>query len=663
MASYSFWQAKTVAQLSAITDGVTDADKAYMEAYAYDQMAAVFAELGSGPSGSLVDLTVRLAVSLQADGDLVPASVTASLVSETLTVANLIVPGATTFNTVAYTWTGSDGGAGDVLTTDGAGNLTWTTPSVSSPLWTQSGSNIYYPSGGIGVAGNVAIGMTAPTFRLSVRNATAQFIVLDDPGNVLLYIDSGTNTLSGPSTTMGYYFYHLYATADLDVGSGDFTVSSVGNVAAAGNLDVEGLVALGSGATPTAGISVWVNAAVGAGGTVYGALSQYHIAGAITDFNATWVTVSTDAPSAITNLYNFRISEGSKTGGTTITNQYGLKIEDLNDATNNWSIFTGLGSVYLGGNTTISGSLSASSLGISTSGTFGTSLTSSTLIVSTTAVVGTTLIVGSTLTVGGVTTINAAAQVKTTAAVAFQVTNAGGSTVFAVNTAGGTEEVSIPLGNLLYAYGNFACDGLVYAFGGIRTCPSIGLGGVTEFYRLDLQDASSNDAYRIKSTVVNSAVWFIWENDARKWWGGVRTDDIWALYDGTGANYRFMVATNGDISGTHGTYHISSDERLKTNVVDITDALETVCNLRGVHYNWIKPPYMRDGKQTGMIAQEVDAVAPELTQVAEDEMGTMSIKDDISIDAYLVEAIKELKRRHDQEIDVLKVEIDKLKVA
>jgi hypothetical protein len=657
MASYSFWQAKTVAQLSAITDGVTDADKAYMEAYAYDQMAAVFAELGSSPGGSLVDLTVRLAVSLQADGDLVPASVTASLVSENLTVASLIVPGTTTFNTVAYSWSGSDGGAGDVLTTDGAGNLTWTTPSVSSPIWTQSGSNIYYPSGGIGVAGNVAIGMTAPTFRLSVRNATAQFIVLDDPGNVLLYIDSGTNTLSGPSTTMGYYFYHLYATADLDVGGSSFTVSSGGNVVAAGNIDLEGLVAFGTGATPTTGISIWVNTAVGAGATVYGALSQYHITGAITDFNASWLTVSTDVAVPITNLYNFRISEGSKTGGTTITNQYGLKIEDLNDASNNWSIFTGLGLVYLGDNTTISGSLAASSLGISTSGIFGTSLTSSTLVVSTTASVG------STLTVGGATIINAVAQVKTTNAIAFTVVNAGSSTVFGVNTSGGAEEAYTPLGVMLYAYGNFSCDGFIYAFGGIKTCPSIGLGSITQFYRLDLQDASSNDAYRIKSTAVNSAVWFIWENDARKWWGGVRTDDIWALYDGTGANYRFMVATNGDISGTHGTYHISSDERLKTNVVDITDALETVCNLRGVHYYWIKPPYMRDGKQTGMIAQEVNVVAPELTQVAEDEIGTMSIKDDISIDAYLVEAIKELKRRHEQEIAGLKSEIDKLKVA
>lgn len=45
----------------------------------------------------------------------------------------LVTYGTTTFNTVVYTWPSSDGLSGDVLTTDASGNLTWETPTASSP--------------------------------------------------------------------------------------------------------------------------------------------------------------------------------------------------------------------------------------------------------------------------------------------------------------------------------------------------------------------------------------------------------------------------------------------------------------------------------------------------------------------------------------------------
>ena len=359
MASYSYWQSKTIAQLSLITDGVTNADKAYMEDQCYDQMAAVFAELGSGPSGSLVDLTVRLAASLQLDGDLIPASVVTSLSGQNVSVADLTVVGDTIFNGVTYSWTGLDGGAGDVLTTDGSGNLSWTTPSVSSPLWTQSGNHIYYPSGGIGDAGDVIIGAAATTdYRLSVRNASKQFIIQDDPGNTLLYIDSATNTMAGPRSTMNYYFTHLWALTDFDVASGKMTVDSSGNTAIAGNLEVGGNVALGSLATPSSNVGVWMAHQFGAVGTIYGLLNEIYVNGTNTSVNGTWISVTTNAAVAITDIYNLRITEGSKTAGTAITNQYGILIGDLNDASNNWAIYTGLGNIYFGDDTTVDASLS-----------------------------------------------------------------------------------------------------------------------------------------------------------------------------------------------------------------------------------------------------------------------------------------------------------------
>ena len=81
-----------------------------------------------------------------------------------------------------------------------------------------------------------------------------------------------------------------------------------------------------------------------------------------------------------------------------------------------------------------------------------------------------------------------------------------------------------------------------------------------------------------------------------------------------------------------------SDERLKSNITTIPDALSKVSEMRGVHY-------VRDatGKDSsGVIAQELQEVAPELVLKADDEMGTLSVNYG-NITGYLIEAIKELK--------------------
>ena len=88
-----------------------------------------------------------------------------------------------------------------------------------------------------------------------------------------------------------------------------------------------------------------------------------------------------------------------------------------------------------------------------------------------------------------------------------------------------------------------------------------------------------------------------------------------------------------------------SDERLKENIVTIPDALAKVTAMRGVHYNRIDT-----GKShTGVVAQEIQKIAPELVLTADDEIGTLSV-DYGNITGYLIEAIKELKL----EIETLK---------
>jgi hypothetical protein len=90
-----------------------------------------------------------------------------------------------------------------------------------------------------------------------------------------------------------------------------------------------------------------------------------------------------------------------------------------------------------------------------------------------------------------------------------------------------------------------------------------------------------------------------------------------------------------------------SDERLKSNITTIPDALSKVTEMRGVHY--VRDATGKDS--TGVIAQEMQKVAPELVLTADDEMGTLSVNYG-NITGYLIEAIKELK-----------AEIEELKAA
>jgi len=95
-----------------------------------------------------------------------------------------------------------------------------------------------------------------------------------------------------------------------------------------------------------------------------------------------------------------------------------------------------------------------------------------------------------------------------------------------------------------------------------------------------------------------------------------------------------------------------SDERLKDNIVTIDNALDKVCELRGVEYDWNASS--RSGQHDmGVIAQEVEKVFPFI--VREKEMplvdgNTYKTVDYEKLVGVLIEAVKELK----QEIEILK---------
>ncbi len=115
----------------------------------------------------------------------------------------------------------------------------------------------------------------------------------------------------------------------------------------------------------------------------------------------------------------------------------------------------------------------------------------------------------------------------------------------------------------------------------------------------------------------------------------------------------FLNSSNGwgaycDNSGNWvagGNVTAYSDERLKTNVNTIDNALDIVDQLRGVSFDW-----KRNGEHSiGVIAQEVEKVLPELVVTGEaknpdtEEVEEVKSVDYGKITGVLINAIKELR--------------------
>jgi hypothetical protein len=118
-------------------------------------------------------------------------------------------------------------------------------------------------------------------------------------------------------------------------------------------------------------------------------------------------------------------------------------------------------------------------------------------------------------------------------------------------------------------------------------------------------------------------------------------------FDGSTLAVTGAITATGDI-----TAFFVSDRNLKQNIVNIENSLDKVSKLNGVYYNWTKEAlekhkHLVDEKEVGVIAQDVEAVLPELVATRED--GTKAVRYE-RLCAVLIESIKELKK----EIEELK---------
>jgi hypothetical protein len=135
---------------------------------------------------------------------------------------------------------------------------------------------------------------------------------------------------------------------------------------------------------------------------------------------------------------------------------------------------------------------------------------------------------------------------------------------------------------------------------------------------------------------------------------------------GTSDNVRFgSIGVGMDASGTSGRIDAAndvvafstSDIRLKENIVPIPNALEKISKISGNTYDWraeLKDVHGYEGNDVGVIAQEVEAVLPQLVQ--DRDNGYKAVKYDKLV-ALLIEGIKEQQTQ----IHSLTLEIEKLK--
>jgi hypothetical protein len=98
----------------------------------------------------------------------------------------------------------------------------------------------------------------------------------------------------------------------------------------------------------------------------------------------------------------------------------------------------------------------------------------------------------------------------------------------------------------------------------------------------------------------------------------------------------------------------TSTRRIKENIKPLIDVLDKVLKLQGVSYNQIGNPIV----EVGLIAEEVFEIIPEL--VTKNHLGQIQGVNYSRISAVLVEAIKELFDKVDEQDEFIKNIIERI---
>jgi hypothetical protein len=102
------------------------------------------------------------------------------------------------------------------------------------------------------------------------------------------------------------------------------------------------------------------------------------------------------------------------------------------------------------------------------------------------------------------------------------------------------------------------------------------------------------------------------------------------------------LAVYGDVNASGDiTAFFTSDQRLKTNITPINNALDKIDQITGVTYDWDTELQQRhEGHDVGVLAQEVESILPEAVVTREDGYKAVNYEKLVPL---LIQAIKELK--------------------
>jgi len=228
------------------------------------------------------------------------------------------------------------------------------------------------------------------------------------------------------------------------------------------------------------------------------------------------------------------------------------------------------------------------------------------------------------------TNITSATLLRTTAQVHITQTTTSGSLYIANGYTGGEGTGSVIQSSDYFSGSDHGTPLFLNPLGGNVNFGSgsvnfgsapVNLGSGSVKFAVDTWHKSSDEKNRLyfgnnSTTILGSGNgWFVFQNPA-----GLNTVSL----------------DNAGNFTTIGNVTITSDARVKTNIVEIDSPLEKIMKMRGVYYNRIDDSNTR---HLGVIAQEVEEVLPEVVSTDNSEAKTKSVAYG-NIVALLIEGMK-----------------------
>jgi predicted acyltransferase (DUF342 family) len=489
---------------------------------------------------------------------------------------------------------------------------------------------------------NVSAGATTLGDTLTVAAGKATTLngtlsVVGDNATAL----GGSLTVTGGTTLSGA----VTAGSTLLVTGG---TTLTGAVAASSSLAVAG------GTTLTGAVTAGSTLLVTGGTTLTGAViasSSLAVTGAVTASSTLAVTGATTLTGAASAGSTLNVS-----GATTLSSS--LVVSGTTTLNDNLTVVgdkaTALGgSLVVTGGTTLTGAVAASS---TLAVTGGTTLTGAVTASSTLAVTGGTTLTGavtagSTLVVTGGTTLTGAVTASNTLGVAGNVSITS-STDPALSTDAAALKVTggLVAGGKAHLGSTLAVTGAATFGTDVTISGKLTVTGSTTTLNttiLEVKDPAILMGYGNDGDLKAMGIDMVYKSGgANKYAGMKRIPNTGEIVFFKNAGSTIESASN-DLTDTSITYadvqaesfNSASDIRLKKDVVELDGALDKIDSIRGVHYHWINEEQSKE-RQVGVIAQEIQAVYPEL--VMEGGNGFLSV-DYPKLTAVLIQSIKELK--------------------